>query len=110
MDKLSTAEEGRTNAIISHFTIIGTIIAFLLNNNKKNSFTSFYIRQMIGLHLLSFLNRWLTKQYLSGWISSVIGIIIFLFWLVSFISAINNNEKVVPYIGEKFQEWFKGIQ
>ncbi len=110
MNKLSATEEGKTNAIISHFTIIGTIIAIFLNNSKKNQFTSFYIRQMIGLHLLSFLNGWLTKQYLSGWISSAIGITIFLFWLISFIGAINNNEKVIPYIGDKFQEWFKVIQ
>lgn len=30
-----TVNEGKTEAIISHFTIIGLIIAFVLNMNKK---------------------------------------------------------------------------
>ena len=30
-----TVNEGKTNAIISYFTIIGTIIALILNKDKK---------------------------------------------------------------------------
>ena len=109
MSNLTQSKEKKTNAIIGHFTIIGTIIAIVLNNNEKNSFTSFYIRQMIGLHILSILNGWFVKEYISGWISSIIGILLFVFWLISFMGAINGQEKLVPVFGEKFQEWFKAL-
>ncbi|SEB36612.1 hypothetical protein SAMN04489761_0175 [Tenacibaculum sp. MAR_2009_124] len=110
MRNLSAAQDGKTNAIIGHFTIIGTIIAIVLNNNSKNEFTSFYIRQMIGLHILSFVNGWIVSQYIGGWAGTIIGILIFAFWLISFIGAINEQEKLIPFLGEQFQEWFKGIQ
>ena len=48
----TSVNEGKTAAIISHFWVVGLIIAFVMNNSKKNYFTSFYIRQMIGLNLL----------------------------------------------------------
>jgi hypothetical protein len=39
-----TVNEGKTAAIIAYITIFGTIIAYILNAGKKNSFTSFHIR------------------------------------------------------------------
>ncbi|PQB07207.1 hypothetical protein BST83_08630 [Polaribacter filamentus] len=54
-----TVNEGKTAAIISYITIFGTIIAFFMNNSKKNSFTSFHIRQMIGIFLLSMINKYI---------------------------------------------------
>ena len=51
-----TVEEGKTMAIISYLTFIGTIIAYVMNNDKKNSFASFHIRQMIGLSIFSLIN------------------------------------------------------
>ncbi len=44
-----TVNEGKTIAIISYLTFIGTIIAFIMNQNKQNSFASFHIRQTVGL-------------------------------------------------------------
>ena len=49
-----TVSEGKTMAIISYITFIGTLIAFIMNQNKKNSFASFHIRQAIGLLILAF--------------------------------------------------------
>ena len=41
-------DNGKNTAIISYLTIIGTIIAIILNNDKKNDFASFHIRQALG--------------------------------------------------------------
>ena len=68
----ATIEEGKSNAIISYLTIIGTIIAFYLNNDKKNDFASFHIRQALGLWLTFFalgyvigaFNNWMITM---GW-------------------------------------------
>jgi uncharacterized membrane protein len=104
-----TVNEGKTAAIISHLWVIGLIIAFFMNNNKKNSFTSFYIRQMIGLNLIQILNGWVIQQLLGSTASYVVGLIVFVLWIISIIGAIKGEEKLVPAIGIQFQNWFKNI-
>lgn len=60
--------ESKTVAIISHITIIGWIIAVVMNSNKKTEFASFYIRQtlllnlVLGLGLTSFFGN-----YFQNW-------------------------------------------
>jgi hypothetical protein len=41
-----TIQDGKTMAIISYITWVGTLIAFIMNNDKHNSFAAFHIRQM----------------------------------------------------------------
>ncbi|MBE7660936.1 DUF4870 domain-containing protein [Tenacibaculum finnmarkense] len=104
-----TVNEGKTNAIISYFTIIGTIIALILNNDKKNSFASFHIRQMVGLNALYFLSGWFVMTYISFFIGVIINIILFVFWIIGLIGALKGEEKKIPLLGDQFQEWFKNI-
>lgn len=104
-----TINNGKTYAIISHFWILGTIIAFVLNLNNKNSYASFYIRQMIGLHLLSFLNGWIVYKYLGGFICWGIGVVLFVFWVISFVGTLKEERKLLPVFGTHFQDWFKSI-
>lgn len=110
MEKLpTTVEEGKTNAIISYLWIPGVIIAWILNNSKKNAFASFHIRQMIGLCVLSILNGWIITRFLGGMVGGIVGIILFVLWIIGFIGAIKGEEKLVPVVGAQFQDWFKGI-
>ncbi len=103
-----TVEEGKTMAIISYITLIGTIIAYVMNNDKKNSFASFHIRQMIGLSIISLINSFGIARF-SGTVSLIISLILFVLWIIGFIGAIQGEEKKVPLLGDMFQEWFKGI-
>ncbi len=102
-------DEGKKTAIISHFWIIGLVIAFIMNMNKKNYFASFYIRQMIGLNLLQFLNGAIIYKYFGSTLGWIIGVMIFILWVISLISAIQGEEKEVPVVGEHFQNWFRGV-
>ena len=104
-----TANEGKTTAIISHLWIIGLLIAFFMNNSKKNYFASFYIRQMIGLNLLQILNGWIVYKFLGNTAGIIVGFIIFVLWIISLIGAIKGEEKLVPVVGEQFQDWFKNV-
>lgn len=104
-----TINEGKTNAIICHFWVIGLIIAFVLNMNKKNSFSNFYIRQMIGLNLLSFLNTWVVYKYLGSFAGWIVGVILFVLWIISFMAVLKGKKKLIPIFGAQFQDWFKGI-
>ncbi len=103
-----TVEEGKTTAIISYITLIGTIIAFIMNNDKKNAFASFHIRQMVGLGLLSLVNSFVIAS-ISPMASLVITVILVVLWLIGFIGVMQGETKTIPVLGESFQNWFKGI-
>ena len=90
-------------AIVAHITPIGWIIALLLNNDNPDSFTSFYIRQTLGLYLISILLGFIP---FLGW---VISSVLFIFWLMSLIAAATNKIQVLPLIGEYFQDWFRSL-
>jgi uncharacterized membrane protein len=102
-------EEHKVNAMISHFTIIGTIVALLMNNEKKNEFVSFYTRQTLGLFLCFHLGGYFIG-YFDSWIASTAYWAFFaILWLISFASLMNDEMKLVPVLGEHFQKWFKNL-
>ena len=95
--------DGKTKAIVAHITLIGWIIALVLNSQEKDEFASYYIRQLLGLYLLGLI---LTFIPLIGWILSIV---VFVFWIMSLIGAIQGEQKETPIVGKYFQEWFKSL-
>lgn len=104
-----TVNEGKTIAIISYITWIGTLIAFIMNNEKRNSFAAFHIRQMVGLSILSLINSFIIGRYAGTWITAGIGLALFVLWIIGFIGALQGEERKIPILGDSFQDWFKGI-
>ena len=94
--------DGKTKAIVAHITLIGWIIALVLNSQQKDEFASFYIRQMLGLIILNFV--WIIP--ILGWI---VGIIVLVLWILSVIGAASGELKPTPVIGKYFQDWFKAL-
>ena len=94
--------DGKTKAIVAHITFIGWIVAIVLNSQEKDELASFYIRQMLGLVILS-LFTWIP---FIGWI---LGIGVFVLWIISLIGAISGEAKLVPIVGEYFQKWFASL-
>lgn len=105
----NTVEEGKNIVIISHITIIGTIIALIMNNDIKNPFASFYIRQTLGIFLLFFALGYPVGLFDSWMISSSLYIFIFILWAYSFISALQGQMNLIPILGAFFQKFFKNI-
>lgn len=102
--------DGKTTAIIAYITIIGLIIAFIMNNDKKNSFAAYHIRQSLGIGLTGLALGILNIVPILGWLISIFGsIFIIVLWVLGLLSALNGKEKPVPLLGEKYQEWLKGI-
>jgi uncharacterized membrane protein len=95
--------DGKTKAIIAHITLIGWIIALVLNSSDKDELASYYIRQMLGLMIFSLLSM------IPGIVGSIFGIVAIVFWILSLISAAQGEMKPLPVIGEHFQDWFKSL-
>ncbi|CAM1371727.1 conserved membrane hypothetical protein [Tenacibaculum litopenaei] len=95
--------------VIAYLTIIGTAIAIVNNNKKPNPFTSFHIRQMIGLHVFSVLNTWVIRPIAGETTSNISGICLVVLWAVAFVGALNKDKKLVPFFGAYFEKWFKSI-
>lgn len=102
-------QEGKMIAIASYITIIGLIIAFVLNNDKRNSFVSFHIRQNVGIFALYLVNILVLTRFVGPQIVVLVGIGTFILWIIGLIGAIKGEEKSVPLFGDLFQEWFKSI-
>ncbi|SHF57815.1 hypothetical protein SAMN05444483_101654 [Salegentibacter echinorum] len=97
-------------AIISYITLIGLIIAFVMNNEKKAEFPSYHIKQALGLGLTGLALGIVGMVPILGWIVSFLGIFALLFlWIKGLMNAINEHQKPVPWLGRKYEEWFKNI-
>lgn len=105
----TSVEAGKTAAIVAYLTIIGTIIAYFINDDTKNPFASFHIRQALGIHITFYLIGALVSIFDSWMITWSFWIFIFVLWGYGLINAIQGERKEVPLLGDKFQKWFSTI-
>ncbi len=105
------SSEGKTIALIAYLTIIGFIVALVMNMDKKDSFASFHIRQVLGLALTGIAFYIIGLVPFLGWLVAMFGtLFLIVLWIIGLIAAINGQKKTVPILGDKYQEWFKGFQ
>ncbi len=106
----NTINDGKNIAIIAYLTIIGLIIAFVLNNEKRNDFATYHIRQSLGIFLTLFVSGILSYIPFIGWIISVAAFfLMIILWIIGIINAANGNKKPVPLLGEYYNNLFAGI-
>lgn len=97
-------------AIISYITIIGTLVAFIMNQNKHNYFAAYHIRQALGVFLTGLIVNFLQRYIDFNWLDLLLSLGVFVLWIFGLIAAIQGEEKPVPLLGEQFQEWFRNIR
>ena len=96
--------DDKVKAIVAHITLIGWIVALVLNQGEnKTELASYYIRQMLGLMLASFVLG------LIPLINLIVWLVFLVFWIMSLIGALNGEKKPTPYLGDYFQDWFKAL-
>lgn len=93
---------GKTIAIIAHITFIGWIVALIINSSERDMMAGFYIRQTLGIFIMLFLGA----IPVIGWLVAAAGV---LFWILSFVSILSDRIVPVPFMGDKFQDWFRSI-
>lgn len=96
-----------TVALLSHFTVIGWVIALVMYQKDRSSIGAFYIRQTLGLMIL------LGAVSIIGWVLGpfywLLVAAVAALWVVSLLGAVNNKEQEVPILGPLFQDWFQTI-
>lgn len=101
--------EDKTIAIISYFSIFGSIIALIMNSEKKYPFASFHNRQALGLNLLFFAMGYPIGYFDSWLVTSAFYVAFIVLWLFGFAAALQYEAKIVPIVGHFFQRIFKSI-
>jgi uncharacterized membrane protein len=100
--------DDKTKSIVAHITLIGWIIALVMNQSDKGPNTSFYLRQNLGLMILALAGSILGIA-IYPLISTIIGIAVLVLWILSLIGSLSGEQKPSPVVGDMFQSWFKGI-
>lgn len=109
MENFEDINKGKNIATISYLTLIGTVIAILMNNDTKSEFASFHIRQALGIFLTFFLLGYFIGYFDSWMITSAFWVFIFALWIYGFIGALNGEKKEMPIVGKLFQTIFKNL-
>ena len=103
-------KSGKNSAVISYFYLLGVLIAYLTNSDKKSQFAYFHIRQSLGLWL-SFMALGYPVGYFDNWQ------ITFSFWMAfgilfvyGFSTALSGKMIPIPLVGKLYQSAFKKIK
>jgi uncharacterized membrane protein len=108
------SSNAKTIAIVAYITLIGWIVAIVMqsNENPKSELAAFHLRQSLGLTITAIVG------------SIVLGLIPFLGWvllpiwyltilaglILGLISAINEEQKPLPVLGEFYQKTLSGLK
>jgi len=104
--KSAQGDQSQLVAILSYITLIGWIVALVLNSQKKSSLGSFHIRQSLLIMLVGIIGSFIFWIPLIGW---ALWILLVIMWVMGLVSAINKQEKEVMIIGKLAQDWFKAL-
>ena len=84
-----------------------------MNNDKKNDFAAFHIRQSLGIALIGIV-IWVLVSIIYSIVyipilSWVLQLGVIVLWVLGLVAAVQGEKKAIPVVGEQFQQWFKGI-
>lgn len=105
-----TVPTDKTIGIIAYLTVIGLVAAFVMNQNKKDPFGTYHIKQSLGLCVCGLALFIVGLVPILGWILSILGSIFMIYlWIMGFLNALNGKMKPLPFFGKKFEEWFANL-
>ncbi|WP_179338992.1 hypothetical protein [Winogradskyella ludwigii] len=105
----NTINEGKTLGLVAYLTLIGTLVALFLNKDKKNDFTSFHVRQGLGLGILYIMIASVVSSLNSMMASMSFWIFFSILFFYGLFGAISGKMNKIPVLGDVFQKLFKSI-
>jgi len=104
-----TIEEGKTLGLVAYLTLFGTLIAFFMNQDKRNPFTSFHVRQGLGLGILYITLGFLITSFDNWMITYSFWIFFSVLYVYGIFGAVTGKLNEIPLLGDFFQKIFKSI-
>ncbi len=102
---MKTSPAGKFTALIAYAPFVGFIIAYFFNREENHPFATWHIKNMFGLTIM-FIVSLVIQAQVDVTIGDIIWLICLLLWLFSWAMAFFNKRKGIPFLSEKFQEWF----
>lgn len=102
----------KTLSVISYFSIIGWLIAYLSGKERADDFFRYHLRQALGLFVFSLLLSLILNIiiYVTGlWVIGYFGLLTLILMILGMINASNGVKRPLPIIGHYFQEKFNFI-
>lgn len=111
---IGSPDNPRTVAFVCYITFIGWLIAwFALYPGNKTRLAAFHIRQSLLINILALALNVVFSFTLASqlmWpIAGILGLLLFILWLMGFWDAINGRERLLPVVGPLAQSWFRGL-
>jgi uncharacterized membrane protein len=108
--------DSKTASIVSYITIVGWLVAFFTTKDTpaRDDFSKFHLKQGFGLGIAGVASSVLSIilaniSYSLVFIGSLLGIGIFILWILGCINAANGKKEPVPLIGNMFEDKFDFI-
>lgn len=105
----NTIEEGKTLGLVAYLTLFGTLIAFFMNKDKRNPFTSFHVRQGLGLGILYITLGFVITSFDNWMITYSFWIFFSVLYVYGIFGAVTGKLSEIPLLGAFFQNIFKSI-
>jgi len=103
-------KSGKSSAVISYFYLLGVLIAYFTNSDKKSQFAYFHIRQSLGLWL-SFMALGYPIGYFDSWqITGSFWMAFGILFIYGFSTALSGKMIPIPLVGNLYQMAFKNIK
>lgn len=103
----NTIDEGKTLGLVAYLTLFGTLIAYFMNQDKRNPFTAFHIRQALGLGFLYVIIGFFISYFDSWMITYSFWIFFSVLFFYGLFGAITGKLNKIPLLGDFFQKVFK---
>ena len=104
-------ESGKFLSVIAYITIIGVLVAYFLNQDKKkkSDLTSFHVKQALGLWLLFFTIGYIVSGFSNITITYSLWVAFSVLFLYGIFGALSGKENKIPLLGHFFQNIFKSL-
>lgn len=102
-------KKGKNMAVVAYLTLVGTLIAWSMNQDDRNEFAAFHIRQALGLDFLFFTLAILISGFNRWYLTFPFWLCFIMLWAFGFIGALQGKISIIPLLGNHFQKWFKKI-
>ncbi|MGB7528445.1 MULTISPECIES: DUF4870 domain-containing protein [Sphingobacterium] len=103
----------KVQAVLSYLGILW-LLAFFAGKDHRDQFSSYHLKQGLGLIICSFIFVLILAILMAvapsvAFIFNLCSLLIFILMIVGILHAINNVEKPLPFIGEYFMNKFDFI-